>query len=681
MGLHYPPDKDPRKSPYWPKKEDYSYGVWLGRVRYAWDAWNRNRQKAKLPRVDPPLSLNINTTMRPPLDKSKGKRPTNASISFFEWQRRNKMKSGPLIAAFDKTKYQEGDKLIRELDQGVADTNLSPNERDEINNILKELNSGSISVSDFDDQDGAGPSGVTTEATTNSTEMSSAGTQNKRPRTEVSDDATPEPMEGVSTAAAASGHNSSSDGGFDSAQGPISLLPKGGYKVNSGHMMFRKVHRMKSWAVPFFNIPEPLGSSNWCTTPLQQIPWEYAYFYLSPEEFNLLPAGSYIHSVHVDIMETVASTGYPTGATTSTVATTNHPKVLQIGFDITNKLRGGQFRKLTLESNCKPTGTVASTLAADFPTKQYGTDQTAADGAVVIPGVSTKIPYYNFNHFCMYQPNAADAITRGFDATNAPGYEYYANAITEINANDVTWDKVASYSYKFESAPVGAQFAPLEIQTNNVSNATGSATLYNAKRGIGGINPGVPLVITETYGPSNTSDIPLVTYSSSVMEKGATFVKGDQARKPARQPSLGIGMRAIEKASPDVDDSRAGDFVQANIEFEITATMIVSLPAYPNRFIKPKYYNTSIENAPAGTGSYQGDSNSVVTFGLPNITATAPAVAAVDQVLNEPTEEGIIARTRSGRPRRDVPRVPPVLKPGTKEYKDYVKKQKTNIQL
>ena len=265
----------------------------------------------------------------------------------------------------------------------------------------------------------------------------------------------------------------------------------------------------------------------------------------------------------------------------------------------------------------KPTA-VGEPDRQNFIDLQYGTDQTALDADVVIPGVSTKIPYYNRNHFCIYQPNNAQAILDGFDGTNAPGYEYFINSCTEINSNDVTWDYVDVQKYKFVSAPIGQQFRQLEIFTGTQTQSIGNAQYYNANRQFSNVGPNGDFTIIESFGPSRYSTVPLVTYSSSVMEKGVHFVKGDMPNKPARQPSYHIGMRSIEKNSPELNTFRAGEWVLANIEFEIEATMLVNLPSYPNRFVKPKYYNTSLENAPQGNGWYDDVStgNKTVTFGL-----------------------------------------------------------------
>ena len=481
--------------------------------------------------------------------------------------------------------------------------------------------------------------------------------------------APPNPAEAVGAASTSgTGHNSGSDGGFDSAQGPVSFLPSGGYKCTGGQMTFTKVHRMKSWAIPYWNIASTTirGGANLVTTPLVKIPWEYPFFYMSEEEFKLIPAGSYIHDARIELMQTVSSVGYPTGGTTSTQATTNHPKVMCIGKDLEAKCRGGVTQAVTLNDSMVPQ-TLASPTAVwdDFIAKQYGTDQTAADNAIVVPGCAHKIPFYNSNHFCIYQPNAAQAVVRKFDANNAPGFEYFQNYITEVNSNDTTWDYVDSMYYKFENAPIGVQFPSLEIVTDNVINTIGSAQYYNARRTATLAAPTENLTVTESLAPTSRSTLPVVTYKSSTMEKGAHYVRGDANGKPARQPSFHIGMRAIDKLSPSASSSRASEFVQANIEFEIKVTLRVNLPTYPNRFIRPKYYNTSIENAAQGSGNYplDGETTRLVTWGLYNVSSTAPAVNAMDQADdNETTEDNLVVIGNGRRPRRSLPRVAKVQK-------------------
>lgn len=651
----FPVNADPRTSPHWRKRTDFkSVKAWQAYTKFTWSRWNEARENRHLPRVDPPPRLNINVTQRPRAGH------TSDSISFNRFRN-----SEAYVGDVDYSDGSDEDEVVEIVDAGpLLNTFGDP----ELKYVLEH---GLLDNLKFD-QGGVSSAGETSisSSTQAPATTETMPTQNKRP---PSDDAGPSGVKrantrsgGTTTAAptttaasADAGHNSSSDGGFDSAQGPISYLSHGGYRIDNGSMKFVKVHRIKSWAIPYWNVSQPTykGGSNLITTPLTEIPWQYAYFYLSPEEFELLPAGSYIRSVHLKVLQTVATTGYPTGGTTASVATTNHPKVLVIGKDLERKCRGGNSFQLTLDAGSIPTA-ANDVDRQDFIDKAYGTDQTAADASVVVAGCAHKIPYYNKNHFCIYQPNATQALARGFDAANAPGQEYFQNMVTEVNSNDVTWDYVDEMHYEFSSAPIGEQFRPIEIDTtSSMSQAVGSAQYYNAIRTLNNTNAGADFTITETLRPSNYNSIPIVTYSSSVMEKGACMVRGDAANQPARQPSYHLGMRAIDKSSPESPTTRASEFVLANIEFEIEATMIVSLPSYPNRFVKPKYYNTSFENAAAGIGRYP-EANSTVTFNLPVLQNAAPPVAAVDAVGDVPTESNMASIRILTRPTRSLPSVP-----------------------
>ncbi len=647
----YPIHNDPRKHPDFPKRGDHSSAAYKNRATYIWNAWNTARQNAGLVRVDPPARLGINVTMRPPMNRRTGVRPTNKSITFRQWR-----ESGNISSSDEESLVAES---------------LSSGELAEVEDIIREANAGGISLSDFDDRDGAGPSGVkrkepevnqddiSTDEYVEEEEADMGPT--KKARVDNGEPMEEEPVQ----VAGGSGRTSKSDGGFDSAQGPMSFLMRGGYRSFPGSATYTKVHRIKGWAVPYIVMTSATirGGSNLVSTCLVKIPWEYMFLYMSPEEFLLLPAGSYVKDCKIEVMQTVATTSFPTGSTTSTTASTNHPKVLVVGKDLERKCRGGVDHVLNLDANMKPTLAENQNNFEDFIAKQYGTDQTVTDANVVVPGCAHKIPYYNRHHFCIYQPDNAQAIARGFDATNSPGFEYFQNMITEVNSNDTTWDHIDTMYYKFENAPIGEQYDQLEIFTGDINQSIGSAQYYNARRGCTNLRPGGNTTITESFGPSSKATIPLVTYSSSSIEKGSHYTRGDSAGKPARQPSYHIGMRAIDRLDPSSNSSRSSSFVSANIEFEIKATMTVNFPSYPNRFVRPKKYNVSLENVPGGIGLYPNPSgNRIVTFGLPDSGAVAPAVAAVDQLDDEDTEDGMVCPPRRLRPRRHTPQVGPLIK-------------------
>lgn len=668
----YDPHIDPRKQPQWPRKDSMSARQWASQVRYHFDQWNRRRQNLNLPRVEPPNRLKqvIGVTMRPP--RIGGVRKTNEAISWSEFVNSNR---GPLLDAISGSELPQlsPDTLNHILNDDTDDfVYYRQDPIDEIIDALDNPGGAIVSDSDFDDRDGAGPSGVQfgrkrprldtpTPDTSEETEisfpnMSRPNTRGNAGGAAMEVDAAPAAT--AAAAARATGHNSASDGGFDSAQGPESTLYKGGYSVKNGMLEFTKVHRIRTAAIPFIAIADGFRSGSILTsTPLAEIPWNRPYFYMSPEEFSIIPAGSYFKDCEMEIMQLVATTGYPTGGTEASVAQANHPKILCYADDLHKTIRGGVERTLTIGADMIPSAP-AEPSPDDFILKQYGSKQS--DSTYTVAGAAHDIPYYTKTYFMIYQPNRAQAKLSGFfdeETTGDPptvsiinersvGQEYFRNAIKQVNSNDTTWDSIGKRYYKFSAAPVGEQFQPLEIWNGSVFQATGSQnTYFNALRTVvpGKVNAGT-FDISESITNSNYADIPIVTYKGFI-EQGASFVRGDRAAKPARQPTFHIGMRAIDKFDPTAG-TRSSIFVQASIEFCIKATIRVNLPAYPNRFIRPSIYTTGYENAAQGNGYYIGGavgsiSEDLVTFGLQNVTVVAPSRTGVDAPEGEIDENGI----------------------------------------
>ena len=132
----YPIHNDPSRHDDFPKDNKSTQ-------RYVWDAWNRARQNHGLPRVDPPPRLRLGHTFRPPVNRQTGVRPDNASISYREWKAtRKQTSSGPLIDAFNK----QIDKHNAEFLESVVAEDLTPDERMEIDDIVRQIDGGSISI-------------------------------------------------------------------------------------------------------------------------------------------------------------------------------------------------------------------------------------------------------------------------------------------------------------------------------------------------------------------------------------------------------------------------------------------------------------------------------------------------------------------------------------------------------
>lgn len=430
-----------------------------------------------------------------------------------------------------------------------------------------------------------------------------------------------EPMDTGTAAATGTGHDAKADGGFDSAQGPEGYIPTSGYQHGGGYMVFEKIHHLKSYALAFLNLLKGTDIKI-TTTPLAEIPWDRVFFYMSEDEFKLIPAGSHFEKCEVSIHNIVSSTQYPTGSSEATTATFNHPKIGMIGFDLYEKYRGGYNLKYTMSSSKEMVvDAVTDPNYDDFIKKQYGTDQSSESWDTDdLPGTMFPIPCNLYNYFSIYQPSKAAAATKGFTSANAPGYENFASKITQFNLNDKTWDEVFRREYAFQSAPIGTPFKHLEINTADVDQSVGNHVYVNLRRKVTNVGPTGDLTITESIVPSKESGVKIMQYKDFI-ERGSNFCIGDSPRKPARQPSIHFGMKAIPKLSSLSNATRASEFVHAEVYFVVKAKIWVKTNSYPNRFILPKTYNVPIEAAQTGTG-YK-TSNGVVTWGLDNDAAVA----------------------------------------------------------
>nr|QOD39596.1 VP [uncultured densovirus] len=469
----------------------------------------------------------------------------------------------------------------------------------------------------------AGPSGVQTRGQKRQQEQQgqaerppqpdgemAGGDRGNRQRSEAMD-TTP----GAAAAVSKTG-GAKADGGFDSAQGPEGYIPTGGYQHGSGFMVFEKVHHLKSFGIPFLNVLHGTDHKI-TTTPLAEIPWDRPFFYMSEAEFNLIPDGSHFTKCEVAIHNIVSSTQYPTGGTEASTATFNHPKIGILGFDLYKKCRGGYNAKYTMSST-KEMAVVAVGDASydDFIKKQYGTDQSSTNWDTDdLPGTMFPIPYNLYNYFSVYQPSKAFAAVKGFTPANSPGYANFGSQITQFNLNDRTWDEVFSREYAFQSAPIGKPFKHLEINTNDVDQSVGNHVFVNLRRKVTNVGPAGDLTIAENIVPSKESGVHAISYTD-VIEQGSNFCIGDAPQKPARQPSIHFGMKAIPKLSSLTNSTRASEFVHAEVYFIVKAKIYVKTNSYPNRFIQPKVFNVPIEGTQSGTG-YKVSSG-VVTWNLDN---------------------------------------------------------------
>lgn len=445
------------------------------------------------------------------------------------------------------------------------------------------------------------------------------------------------------------GGSGASSGGFDSMQGPDHYIPLTKYSYEHGSMHFTKVHQFKTYACPYTlaSINSAPNSREEIVTPLMEINWDKPFFYMSSEEFNLIPPGSYFKDCEIEIQIIGASVSYPIGSTTATDSVTGHPKIGIIGFDLFNKIRGGTSRKVTFASNTVvPVSIESDNQYDEFIRTQYGDLQNdnVSIQEKVLPGVALSIPFWNTNYLTI-------PWNLPLNQTNSKMLEImsindFSRHIVQFNINDSSWSRVIKRKYSFSSAPVGARFRSYDMMAGyksgtfpgSVDSGTGIRQAIGIADNHNLVRDTTNLTVNQTQVVSlNTTDennVNLVTYKN-LIEKGAYNQIGSIACKPARQPSIHIGMKAIGK--PFGASNRADSFVNAYLQFNVIAKCNVVTGGYPNSFVRPSRFQVDFENAEMGiVNKTPPDNRADISYGLysEDLTSNVPASLDIDTVTS-----------------------------------------------
>nr|QOD39591.1 VP [uncultured densovirus] len=590
MGVQRDPDIPPsRFSPTWATQSK-------SQKRYTIAQWNRYRISKGYVAVDPPLSLGIDTTQRPP---GGG---VQESITWNEFQYRR------------KNPQAEGDPPSPDTNldspSPSADSNVAPSEKRPLESPAE----------------GQSPSKVPRPAAGEPDTGGEAGTSGGPTGRVIQ-------AQDVEMAAPGAGHNSASDGGFDSTQGPESSIGNKSYSNNSGNMKFKQVHHIKSWALPFTKINKAAAVAGplYTTTPLMYIPWDQMMLYMSEEQFNLIPRPAKVKSCKVSVQHLTSSVQFETAVSNSEIAATGHAKIMVTAENIENKVRGCSIKKYKWSGTDMKVASIEDYNPRDFSNAAYGVRQHESGWNTTLAPVNLGIPLYSSDYLTIVENNEARAKARGIVAANAPGAENFIQHVSQTNMNDSTWDTVMEKSYTFTDARIGKPYQVFELDNESVNLAVGhDAHNLPIERLISDVGPTTDeagCIYANTIKATRESFYPEVNYTGYI-EQGAVGVKGLKGNKPCVQPTLYVGMRAIDRNVP-ASTAIANSFVNAYAYWVITAEIEIELPSYPmGRYLRPPIFTHNVENAEMGIGLYQVF-NGVRTFGLPKTTTTRPKEAVV----------------------------------------------------
>lgn len=325
------------------------------------------------------------------------------------------------------------------------------------------------------------------------------------------------------------------------------------------------------------------------TTALANIPWEYAFFYMTPAEYNRIIAfpGAKAKKCSIQVKSWNTRVAFQTGDTQTSNATLNQNKFIQIG----KGLRSVPYlptsdRQYSYDATepMKPTGFKTTNSAAhreQLKTAMYGYDNDNETSMVLAPpSDSTGAEIYLRDYLTVYTLKKSTSKIK-------PGFPQLKNLIEEYDASACINQVVAALSYDFEYAPLSPNWAAVPISditdSETISLCTGNKIEGLAFKNVyPGQNNGTQMEYNYTrrylqgLNPDQKYFAEKQNYSIAPLEQAGLFEElNGRGYTDSQQPSFHVGIRAVPKLTTIDKGIQATSFLDAQGYFEIEAELIV----------------------------------------------------------------------------------------------------------
>lgn len=397
-------------------------------------------------------------------------------------------------------------------------------------------------------------------------------------------------------------------GGGETGHGLIPIQRPLGMQNFIFNRTYRKNWRFLSYGVADRVLTGP-NSSAALTTSLANIPWEYAFFYLSPAEWNEIRNNVGMRAVraHITIEAYNTRVAFETGGTESSRATLNQNKFLRVAKNIRSKSHiysNNRIYTFDATETMKPIGfssQTASQYRQALQTSMYGVEQSQLTTQQVAGAYITGQEMVLEQYLTVYTPGTGTSV----------GFPPYNNFVNEYNASDLVGTALVEMSYDFQFAPLSAprefvESSMIDTVLGNQTMATGNQVegLCNRKWSMDHtINPSweaTPQVgyISGTHQMASTA----FTHSSSMyevlpMEQGGQYYMSRAIHeKRQTQPSIHVGVRAVPKLT-----TTDGNFIESWLDTQAYFVVSCSLDVTND---EPYAYS--------GDKSYAAPSNEVI---------------------------------------------------------------------
>lgn len=366
---------------------------------------------------------------------------------------------------------------------------------------------------------------------------------------------------------------------------------------------YRKCHKFMTFGLaPAFckgATADDAQDNIWLTSYLAEVPWHIPALYLNQSEFDLIPNGSKIVQVKIDVVYRGSTIQFETNATATGLATLNQINDIAVAHGLNRTGWGSNVKFTAFDGNQPmiprdvarpqygPNG-VYRGMVRDY----YGTNNDVAGTA----GFADNVPKHQvgrqtflYNYFAQ---SARSGLQTGANAgfKQFGGWPCLAEKITQIDGKTVVNKVVASSTYKPKMAPIkpplkaaghGLPF-PAQNATMDVPGVGNLVAFRTAQIRQANTAPsasaGILTETTETSSSLANNTVPTFDIYTPI-EKSQYMTTGYWNLPEGHiQPSIHIGVQpvpALSTASTLGQDAQFNSWTDTRAYWEVIATMVV----------------------------------------------------------------------------------------------------------
>lgn len=337
------------------------------------------------------------------------------------------------------------------------------------------------------------------------------------------------------------------------------------------------------------------GQGNvWLTSYLAEVPWHIPAFYLNQSEFDLIPNGSHITKLKVDVIYRGSTIQFETNASATGLATLNQINDIAVAHGLNRTGWGSNvsFTAFDAAQPMVPTAVAkpdyqASGSYVGMVTDYYSGNNDSNAFINVFPKHQIGRHAFLYNYWAQ-SARTGNAATAGFRQFG--GWPALTEKIKQMDGKTVVNQVVASSEYKPKVAPIKtplrAQGHGLPFpQQNSFMEVPGVNTLVGGRSSSITTANSVP---TSSSQQQNTTSETLYNYNNTTMpnfdiytpiEKSQYMKSGFWGTMEGHvQPSLHIGVQpvpALSTAALLASQAQFNNWTDTRAYWEVVATMTV----------------------------------------------------------------------------------------------------------